>query len=145
MRKEMVLTLLAGILAVQISRADDGPTNSSVADHNLAIAKRDAARKAYLAWWANYHDRAGPAEWVYIWSKRWLRAEKELSSKEDDQVAAYQGHLERMRELEGIVSRLQRAKAGLARIDEISSTHYYRVEAEIWYVESKHQSQGTKP
>jgi hypothetical protein len=144
MRKELAVTMLAALLAVQICRADDEPSNASDADHHLAIAKRDAARKAYEAWWANYRDRAGPGEWVYIWSKRWLRAEKELSSQHDDQVAAYQAHLERMRELEGIVTRLQRARPGLATIDQISSARYYRIEAEIWYEQSRQESRGAK-
>jgi hypothetical protein len=145
MSKEVVLTMVAGLLAVQICRAGDKPISDSSAEHNLAIAKRDAARNAYEAWWANYRDRAGPGEWVYLWSKRWLRAENEFSSGHDSQVAAYQAHVERMRELEGIVSRMQRAKPGLARIDELSTTRYYRIEAEIWYEKSKKENHGSKP
>jgi hypothetical protein len=110
----------------------------------MAIAKRDAARKAYEAWWANYRDRAAPGEWVYLWSKRWLGAEKELASQHNDLVAAYEAHFERMRELEGIVSRMQRAKPGLARIDELSTTRFYRIEAEIWLEKSRQESQGSK-
>jgi hypothetical protein len=136
--------MLAGLLAIQICGADDEPISGSGTDHNLAVAKRDAARKAYEAWWANYRDRAGPGEWVYLWSKRWLRAEKELSSRHDDQVAAYEAHLERMRELEGLVSRLQRARPGLATIDQVSSSRYYRVEAEIWLENSRKESHGSK-
>jgi len=145
MSRELAGAILAGLLAVQICRAGDEPITASAADHTMAIAKRDAARRSYQAWWANYRDRASPGEWVYLWSKRWLGAEKELSSRHDDQVAAYQAHLERMRELEGIVSRMQQAKPGLARIDELSTTRYYRIEAEIWYEKSRKESPGTKP
>jgi hypothetical protein len=144
MNRELAVALVAALIAVPICRGDDKPIPAPGTNHNLAVAKRDAARKAYEAWWANYRDRAGPGEWVYLWSKRWLRAENELSSRHDDQVAAYQAHLERMRELEEIVSRLQRARPGLATIDQVSSTHYYRIEAEIWF-ENARQDHGAKP
>jgi hypothetical protein len=143
MSRELAVAMVGVLFIVQICRGDDKPIAASETDHRLAVAKRDAARKAYLAWWANYRDRAGPGEWVYHWSKRWLRAENDLATGHDDQLAAYQAHLERMRELEGIVSRLQQAKAGLATIDELSSTRYYRIEAEIWYrIEIKAGGQG---
>jgi hypothetical protein len=145
MRRELAVAVLAGLLAVQISGADDKQMTASGAEHNLAIAKRDAARKAYEAWWANYRDRAAPGEWVYLWSKRWLGAEKELTTRHDDLVAAYEAHRERMRELEGIVTRMQRAKPGLARIDELSTTRYYRIEAEIWFEKSRKENQSGKP
>jgi hypothetical protein len=144
MKREVALAMIAVLFSVQICRADDKPMTTSSPEHSLAVAKRDAARKAYEAWWANYRDRAAPGEWVYLWSKRWLRAENELSSRPDDQVAAYQAHLERMRELEGIVTRMQRARPGLARIDELSTTRYYRIEAEIWFQKSRQESQGAK-
>ncbi len=145
MRRMVAVATIAVLFSVQACRAHDEPMTTSNAEHNLAIAKRDAARKAYEAWWANYRDRAAPGEWVYLWSKRWLGAEKELSGRHEDQVAAYEAHLERMRELEGIVYRMQRAKPGLARIDELSTTRYYRIEAEIWLEKSRKESQGSKP
>ena len=60
MTKEMSLAMLAVLFAVQVCRGEEEPITASGDNHALAVAKRDAARKAYEAWWANYRDRAGP-------------------------------------------------------------------------------------
>ena len=72
---------------------------------------------------------------LYRWSLRWLEAERELSDQQADQVAAYQAHFERMRDLDRIIRRLH--GSGQTTIEEASATEYYRVEAEIWLLKAR--------
>jgi hypothetical protein len=72
---------------------------------------------------------------LYRWSKRWLKAEREQSERPADPVAALQAHLDRMRDLEQIVQKLQRG--GLTTVDEISAVEFYKSEAELWLLQAK--------
>jgi hypothetical protein len=65
----------------------------------------------------------------YRWSRRWMEAEREMSTKEADQLAALKAHLARMEDMEKLVGGM--VKAGVARTpaDESMGT-YYRLEAE---------------
>ncbi len=101
----------------------------------LARQRRDAARRTYEATWANYRERRTSEDSLYRWSVRWLEAERQLSDKPADQVAAFQEHWERMRALERLIGNLQRA--GQAVIDEVSGSEFYRVEAEVWLLQAK--------
>jgi hypothetical protein len=128
---------LASILAAGPLRADEGQdTAAQIA--KLATQRRDAARKTYEVWWANYREGRAPAEILYRWSYRWLQAERRVNPQPADQVAAYKAHFERMRDLDRVVRRLQRA--GIITIDEVSSSEYYLSEAELWLVEAKEKS-----
>src|SRR5947207_11085361 len=92
---------LAGIFVIILAagpvRTDPAPANVV---SKLMKQRRDAARKTYEALWANYRDRRASAELLYLWSVRWLEAEKQLTETPADQVAACASHLERMAELE---------------------------------------------
>ncbi len=129
-----VLTLLAGILTAAPLWAEPDQDRAAQVT-KLATQRRDAARKTYEVWWANYREGRAPAEVLYRWSYRWLQADRQLNPKPADQVAAYQGHWERMRDLDRVVRRLQRA--GIITIDEVSSAEYYLAEAELWLLEAK--------
>jgi hypothetical protein len=129
---------LAFLLSITLAEAtypvapDAGP-NTMLA--RLAKQRRDAARKTYEVTWTNYRERRTSEDLLYRWSVRWLEAERQLSDKPADQVAAFQEHWERMRALERLIGNLQRA--GQAVIDEVSGTEYYRVEAEVWLLQAK--------
>ncbi len=132
-----VLPLLLGALAAGPLPADqDQDTAAQIA--KLATQRRDAARKTYEVWWANYREGRAPAEILYRWSYRWLQAERRLVPQPADQVGAYKAHWERMRDLDRVVRKLQRA--GIITIDEVSSAEYYLTEAELWLVEAKEKA-----
>jgi hypothetical protein len=101
----------------------------------LAVQRRDAARRTFETTWANYRDRRVSDDLLYRWSVRWLEAERQLSDKQTDQVAAFQAHLERMAELERLIRRVHRA--GQATVDEVSGADFYRTEAELWLFQAK--------
>jgi hypothetical protein len=125
----LLTVLLVGPLA---AGADPAPAPSP-----LAKQRRDAARKTYETVWANYRDGRVPGEMVYRWSRRWLRAEHEVSDKPADRIAACEAHLARMRRLEALVQRVQRS--GQTTVDEVSGAEYYRVQAEIWVQEARNE------
>jgi hypothetical protein len=113
----------------------DKPTPTQ---EKLATAKRDAARRTYEVIWKNNREGYIPvAEVAYRWSRRWLKAELELSPKKPDQIAAYQAHVERMRELSRITR--GRYQNRVNTLDEASATDYYRFEAQIWLEQAKNQ------
>ena len=131
--------LLLGLLsAAPLGAAPDPETANAIA--RLALQRRDAARKTYEVLWIDYRERIAAQDALYRWSVRWLDAERELSDQEADQVAAYQGHFERMRDLERLIRRLR--ESAQTTIDEASAAAFYRTEAEMWVLQAK---AGKKP
>jgi hypothetical protein len=131
----LVLLSVFTILAPPGSAFDD---KAAPVPEKLARAKRDAARKTYEVIWQNNREGYIPvAEVAYRWSRRWLKAEIELSPKKPDQITAYQAHLERMRELSRITH--ARYQNRVNTLDEASATDYYLSEAQIWLEQAKKQ------
>jgi hypothetical protein len=130
----VLLALLLGFLSAgPAGAAPDPETANTLA--RLAVQRRDAARRTYEALWLDYRERRAPEDLLYRWSLRWLEADRELSDQQADRVAAYQGHFERMRDLDRIIRRLH--GSGQITIEEASATEYYRVEAELWLLKAK--------
>src|SRR5438067_5700436 len=100
MNRSLALSaLLAGLLSAGPLEADADPDTAATLSR-LGTLRRDAARKTYEVTWANYRDRRASADTLYRWSLRWLESERQLSDKQADQLAAFKGHWERMRDLE---------------------------------------------
>ncbi len=74
------------------------------------------------------------SEDVYIWSVRWLQAQRDRSPKHEDQVAALEAHLQRMTEMKKVIKELSRDLMPLIKVDE---AEWYRLEAELWLVRAK--------
>jgi hypothetical protein len=124
---------LAGGILLGLAAASAPQAAPEGADKIAALtkAKRDAARRTFETVWIDYREGRGGMERLYWWSRRWMEAEQELAAKQKaDLVAAAQGHLDRMRELERIIRKLQEAK--VSTIDEVSASEYYRLEADLW-------------
>jgi outer membrane biosynthesis protein TonB len=73
-------------------------------------------------------------EEVYTWSVRWLQAQRDLSPKQEDQIAALAAHLKRMTELKEVVKNLTRDLFPRIKEDE---AEWYRLEAQIWLAKEK--------
>ena len=103
----------------------------------LAQAQHAAARKAYNI--ATYSLKKGAPgakpEDVHTWSVRRLEAQRELSSKPADHVAALSDHLKRMQDLAKIVDQL--AHGGVLALPGGSATDFYVAEAELWLAKAK--------
>jgi hypothetical protein len=132
-RSVVAVVLVLGMFPAVSAGADADAARLS----RLAVEQRDAARKTYQVAWANYREGRGSGEVLYRWSRRWLKAERRLSEKAAEQVAAMRAHYDRMRALEQIVRRLR--DAGQFRVDEVTAATYYRAEAEIWLREAKNR------
>jgi hypothetical protein len=76
-------------------------------------------------------------EEAYTWSVRWLEAQRDLSPKHEDQLAALEAHLKRMTELHKAVKDLSRDVVPSFRVDQ---AEWYRLEAQLWLAKAK-----TKP
>lgn len=117
-------------VAVLLSAGRAGSAEPAVAPA-LLKARVEAARQTYDYVLRNFRESRPPiSELVYRWSCRWLDAERELSDRPADRVAAYEAHLARMRELESVVR--DRWKNRYVSADEATAAQFYRIEAEIW-------------
>jgi hypothetical protein len=127
----LVSVVLAGFAASSDS------TNADVSPA-LLKARLDAARKTYEWLAKNYIESRPPlGELLYRWSCRWLDAEREMSGRQEDRIAAYQAHLRRMRELERVAR--DRFRNRFVPVDEDTAAQFYRAEAEIWLERAKHR------
>lgn len=133
------IRLLAAFLLCLIASAGLGAEPDADPAKMLARLSKDrvdAARRTFDTMWKNYREgRRVSDDSLYRWSLRLLDSEKEVATAPADKIAAYEGHRKRMRELESLISNLQRA--GQTTVDEVSSTEYYRIEADIWLLKAK--------
>jgi hypothetical protein len=105
--------------------------NEGASNTTLADARLDAARSSYKETMQLYKEgRTRDVDRIYLWSQRWLDAQRALSNKKTDQQSAFDGHWKRMRQLEELVN--SRFKAGVAAQVELPAVRFYRIEAEIW-------------
>jgi hypothetical protein len=125
--------VILGVLSAGRVAADPEPAAEMA---RLAKQRSEAARRTYEVWWANYHDAGAPGELVYRWSVRWLEAERQLSDRQADQVAAFQAHADRMLELSRLVEKRRQASRQIT-IDEITGAEFYRAEADLWLLQAK--------
>ncbi len=95
-------------------------------------------RKTYEWLAKNYIESRPPlGELLYRWSCRWLDAEREISSRQEDVLAACRAHLGRMRELERVAR--ERFRNRYVPVEEDTAAQFYRLEAEIWLERAKNR------
>jgi hypothetical protein len=137
--------LMPGMFArVSIRAGDAQKEESSTELDALKKARLQAAQKAYQQA-INGMDQtkrsgnmlivlAKPEE-VYSWSVRWLRAQQDVNSTRENQVAALEAHLKRMKEVQPRAAAME--QAGLATVLEVAAAEFYRTEAELWLAQEK--------
>ena len=106
------------------ARADDKTREN-------AKGRLEAARKVYEGLFQRARidpNAALDPDKLALWSRRWMEAERELGDTKEDKIAAAQGHLDRMKKLEGTVTDLH--KRGMAAAHEVAAQEYHRLEAE---------------
>lgn len=102
----------------------------------LAEAKVKAAQKAYEESVKAIRDGRSDAEKVYVWSRRWLEAQRD-ADKKADRTAGLKAHRDRMKDLRQTAEALYKlAKAPYA---EVAGTEYYLAEAELWLAPDKRE------
>ncbi len=127
----LLLTLLLGLPGMtRAASVDNHEKTAALARERLAAAQHafDLVRKRYQA-------GQGTAEGFYCWSRRVLDSQKAVDPGQAKVRAALQAHLDRMNELEKIVT--ARNQAGQLTADEVAAARFYRLEAEIWLAQAK--------
>jgi hypothetical protein len=107
------------------------PQQAQEALAKLAKEKLQAARQAYEA-----ASKKGDQEQTYLWSRRWLEAERALAKTKAEHLAALQDHLERMKKLETLAL-LGEIKDSAPDPLVLAPTKFYRTEAEMWLAHEK--------
>jgi hypothetical protein len=83
----------------------------------------------------NQHARPDIA---YIWSVRWLNAQRNLSGSKDERIAAFVDHLKRTKELQEKVKTLVGdGNGGLLPASEAPAAEWYLAEAELWLLKER--------
>lgn len=100
------------------------------ANPTKAEARVTAAAAAFATTTARHQAGAAPADAVYLWSVRWLDAQRDQPLKGNALAAAAAAHLERMVALEAAVTKA--VAAGAAPASDREAAAYYRAEAELW-------------
>jgi hypothetical protein len=109
----------------------------------LLKAKLDAAKEAYTRTWEGLGTvrRLGDTifpivhpEEVYTWSVRWLNAQRDMSDKRDDHIAALEEHIKRMKDVQ---KRVDAMTPSLIPAWSNSAAAWYLAEAELWLVKEK--------
>jgi hypothetical protein len=119
--------------------------NTKPADETAAILKSrvSLAEKTYHEAWADFGRTqrfgnvvvlTGKPEDIYTWSVRLLKAQRDQSSKPEEQVAALEEHLKRMTELQ---KRIKQIGKDLLSPRAESDAEWYRLEAELWVAKAK--------
>lgn len=136
-RHSILIIFLFGVMTSAATVATAQDSDATTTRSKLAVQRRDAARKTYETMWANYRERRASDEVLYRWSKRWLKAERQLGVEPARQIAAFKAHLQRMRDLERIINNLQRSRQ--TTVDEVSAVEFYRAEAELWLLQARQE------
>lgn len=127
--------LFAGLALAGVAGAAEPPPAKKVPQH-LTQTRRDAARRTYEAFLKNNREGLLPlVEPAYRWSCRWMEAERDLGETKDDRVAAAEGHLRRMKDLERMTR--ERFRSRVVPVEEASAVEFYRAEAETWLFQEK--------
>lgn len=114
----------------------DTAVDALVKEIETRRAKGEAARLVYEAMVKELHEGRGQvnADRLYLWSRRWMEAQRDVSPKKADQVAALEAHRDRMKDLRKTTE--QRYKAGQGSHAEVLSVDFYIAEAELWLTEA---------
>ncbi|HVV87400.1 MAG TPA: hypothetical protein VHE35_30370 [Kofleriaceae bacterium] len=128
--------LLARALVLASALTFAGAAPSAIAGPDRAAALVDAAKKTFDANEKLLESGRATAESVYVWSVRWLDAERDRPAKGRALAAAFEAHRDRM------VALHDRLKAmvdqGIASTSDLAATDYFVLEAEQWLARKKH-------
>jgi hypothetical protein len=101
-----------------------------------AKARRGVARRAFEKFtkslWGNTITTP-PLDFqpFYLWSRRWMQAELDLSKNKAEKIAAFGAHLSRMKKLQQVLKSAIRHDLRLT-ITAVDEVPFYCLEAEKW-------------
>ncbi|HJT35927.1 MAG TPA: M56 family metallopeptidase [Pirellulales bacterium] len=92
----------------------------------------EAAEGGYMAWEASYKAGTAVAADCYIWSRRWVEAERALAENKEEELAALRRHRDRMQQLFSKVEALWRNGIRGGEETQYFAAKFYLAEAEVW-------------
>jgi hypothetical protein len=95
-----------------------------------------AAAKTYEATTAAYNAGTAPGQDVYVWSRRWLEADRNLAKNDRDQLAALTAHWERTHALYKRVEALYRNGSKGGEAEMYFAMRFYVAEAELFLADA---------
>jgi RNA polymerase sigma factor (sigma-70 family) len=95
----------------------------------------EAANVEAQARWAQYFAGQGTLDLLSSTSIRLLDAERLLSKRTEDQLAALEHHLKRMKEIEKINQ--SRFEAARIQVADLAQTRFFRIQAQLWLEQAK--------
>lgn len=135
--------LLAGGTQVKLvarDAADLQSTNAAAAEEaayaKAAEAMLETAKATYEATAAGYDAGTITLPELYLWSRRWLEAERTLASTKEDELAALAQHWQRMRTTLRKVGALYFAGSKGGEAEKYHGAEFYLAEAEMWLVDA---------
>jgi hypothetical protein len=105
----------------------------------LLQARHRAAQKQFDETWVYYKQARTDAFPVYVWSHFVLQTQFDLSEKQSDRIAALEAHLDRMKKLDELLTKVRRL--GFGQAIEVKAVEYYRIEAEYWLAHARIEAQ----
>jgi beta-lactamase regulating signal transducer with metallopeptidase domain len=137
----LVLLLAGGARVHLIARDDAGKESNSArtagpAQAEAATAMLEAAKKAYEATAAGYDAGTAPLPDLYVWSRRWLEAERNLAKTLKDQRSALMQHWDRMSVTHRKVAAMYFAGSKGGEVEKYYATKFYLAEAEMWLAQA---------
>ncbi|HLJ96096.1 MAG TPA: RNA polymerase sigma factor [Gemmataceae bacterium] len=103
----------------------------------------DAAKTELKARYREFCAGRGTLDILFGASRRLLEAERDLTPRKADQVAAWETHLQRMQDIYAI--NLARFEAGRISIQDLAQADFYRLDAEIGLEDAKADGKHSKP
>lgn len=105
---------------------------SPAVDAALLQNMADAAEGGYSAWRASYTGGTAVASDCYVWSRRWVEAEKALAKNKEEELAALRRHRDRMQQLFNRIEALHREGVRGGEETQYYAAKFYLAEAEVW-------------
>jgi hypothetical protein len=129
--RTLLLLALVAISASFVRAPSAEPAQLSA----LANDRIQAAKKQFDETWLYYKQDRIDSYQVYVWSRLVLDCQREMAQKPADRIAALEEHLDRMKQLEALVTKVRRL--GFGRSYDVGASAYYRAEAEYWLEREK--------
>ncbi|HWB09622.1 MAG TPA: M56 family metallopeptidase [Pirellulales bacterium] len=111
-------------------------------DRALLTRMVDDAANTYQATMTAYMVGEAIMADVYVWSRRWLDAERAIANTEADEIAALRDHRERMKRLFLQVNALYTDGVRGGERPKFFATKYYLHEADVWLAAAKNRDTG---
>jgi hypothetical protein len=144
-----LLSLSCAVCATQAQTRDKGAGEAKVPElAALEKARADAAQKSFEEVMVSMSQTVvrgsevsllATPEDAYVWSIRWLNAQREVDSGKGNQTIALENHLVRMKDVQNRV--LKMPSALLSTLSGPVAAQYYVAEAEFWLAQEKAKEQ----